>query len=475
MSKITCNRWVSIHRYTMTVVMGLLLFGLANITLGARCRGNQQCSDCDDKTTRCLTQCYAGYFGDQCRSVCSSHCRNSTCQLIPRRGIGRCTEGCEPGYQGSNCIRPCDTHTVPCTPCPGGCDGEYCHNGRKCHDGCKHSFYGLECKNCSDKCRVCNRKTGKCEECHPSYFGDECEHSCENCVGSCKDGCTNGCVAGFYGPFCTQICSKRCRPPNTSHTAEDCRGDAVVMGNCTPECHNQSGDCTHGCVDGWYGSQCSSPCNPDCRQRRCSNSGDCIEGCVGGRWGSDYDGCQLTVNCTSNATVPEELARSFNASTSSTAAGGPPTVAVTLTVLVVVVILVASSCFGLRYYRRRFHTRQHLREGTPGDTPRRRATPSAGYQELELYWEIRDEDIDLQCSPYNKDVPDADGDTEMLVLADCYPGGDDDEVVDGDDTTGTSKRTSKDYTHLQRGVVLDAKMVISYISPVDDQNDCSVI
>ncbi|XP_048246420.1 multiple epidermal growth factor-like domains protein 10 [Haliotis rufescens] len=485
----------------MKFVKLLLLLCQAAHSPGARCRDNQQCSDCDDNTANCLTQCHKGYFGQTCRSVCSSNCRNNTCQLIASRGIGRCTEGCEPGYQGYNCIRPCGRHIVTCTPCPGGCDGNYCHIGRTCYEGCKESFYGLECKTCSDECKVCNRKTGICEECRPPHFGPNCEHSCVNCLGSCEDGCTIGCVPGFYGNFCTEICSEGCRPPYSIYTVDECQADDVnLSADCRPECHNQSGECVYGCLDGWYGPQCSSQCSPRCAHQRCDGVGDCVEGCVVGRWGSscescsenclhqachtnsglclhgcssghhgEYcnltctscstDGCQQTVNCTSNYTLPEDLAGSFNTSAART--GETLTVTVTVIVLFVPIILVACCIW---YWRRRYKRRQHESEGAFDDIPRRRDTSSAVYQTIELYWEIKDEDIDIHIPSQNKETAGEDGDTDLPVLADCYPGG---EAVDeaGDDAPGTS---TKDYGHLERGVHVDPKIVVSYISPVDD-------
>ncbi|XP_071115921.1 scavenger receptor class F member 1-like [Haliotis cracherodii] len=243
----------------------------------ADCRDSQHCTDCDQSTGNCNTECSAGYFGLKCNSVCNKNCKLGKCHLTVT-GNDDCTHGCVPGYQGSSCNIPCDSPGGTCTACPGGCDGGYCQLGSSCVSGCVDSYYGTGCKNCSSRCKSCNRITGTCDECHPPNFGPDCEYSCANCFGSCRYGCLQGCVKGFYGYLCDSKCSANCRPPPSTTTIED--GDTQ-----RPECHQKDGVCSHGCADGWFGPQCFYSCNANCKNGRCGSVGDCVDGCQDGWYG----------------------------------------------------------------------------------------------------------------------------------------------------------------------------------------------
>ncbi|XP_046567980.1 multiple epidermal growth factor-like domains protein 6 [Haliotis rubra] len=260
-------------------VICLLCTGLS--VQAGDCTDSQHCSDCDRYTGHCDTECSDGYFGLQCKSICSKNCRHGKCHLSTT-GNDDCTDGCVLGYQGNSCNIPCDSPGGSCTACPGGCDGGYCQVGSSCVSGCVDSYYGTGCKSCSSRCKSCNRMTGTCAECHTLTFGPDCEYSCANCVGSCKFGCLQGCVHGYYGYVCDANCSANCRLiPNTTR---DSRGDGTST---RPECHQRNGVCVHGCVDGWYGTQCSYQCNTNCLNGRCSPAGDCVDGCKDGWYGPE--------------------------------------------------------------------------------------------------------------------------------------------------------------------------------------------
>ncbi|XP_046547238.1 multiple epidermal growth factor-like domains protein 10 isoform X2 [Haliotis rubra] len=225
-----------------------------------------------------------------CTSVCSKTCRNHSC-LLSASGIGDCTDGCVPGYQGPRCSTPCDSPGGNCTACPGGCDGGYCQLGSSCVSGCVDSYYGTDCKSCSSRCKSCNRMTGSCRQCHPEYFGPHCGYSCDHCLGFCEHGCTGGCLPGFYDTFCDKTCSDKCGPdPNISTDKPLLAPNTGVR-----DCHRDSGDCIHGCDEGWYGRQCFSPCSPNCVNQRCDSTGVCVDGCVSGHFGRDCKPC--SVNC----------------------------------------------------------------------------------------------------------------------------------------------------------------------------------
>ncbi|XP_071085473.1 scavenger receptor class F member 1-like [Haliotis cracherodii] len=267
---------------------------MADSTQGAGCTEGQHCSGCDT-AGNCLQQCDKGYFGLKCRSPCSTTCRHNRCTLVEGRGIGKCTDGCVSGYQGISCDRPCDSQAVECTLCTGGCDGEYCQLGGACFAGCRDSFYGAGCKTCPSHCRNCSRMTGVCDECDPTRYGENCEKSCENCVGSCDSSCE--CVPGFYGDFCAETCNKTCRPKSV-HKCLPFPG--MTSDNCTGGCHKHTAECLHGCVDGWFGPTCSSPCNPGCRHQRCNDAGSCAEGCEPQHFGPACEPCpESCVTCDS--------------------------------------------------------------------------------------------------------------------------------------------------------------------------------
>ncbi|XP_071078474.1 multiple epidermal growth factor-like domains protein 10 [Haliotis cracherodii] len=259
-------------------------------TQAANCTDIQHCAECDEKTGQCL-KCYPGYWDKRCSIKCSDSCRHNTCEITDG-GIERCSEGCVTGFQGTNCIIPCDTPVDNCTECPGGCEEEYCKLNSTCVSGCVDSYYGSGCRPCSNRCKSCNRVTGTCEECHPPYVGRDCEHPCANCPGSCDSECLKECSSIFYEMFCIEPCIDNCIsiidtcPLNCS--------DKDTVNYCTPTSHNQSGECTRGCVDGWYGPTCSSRCDANCLNHRCDLTGTCVEGCKIGYFGKNCTPCSET-------------------------------------------------------------------------------------------------------------------------------------------------------------------------------------
>ncbi|XP_071099043.1 cell death abnormality protein 1-like [Haliotis cracherodii] len=265
------------------------------ISTAAICSEDQHCRDCDSVTGSCLTECDSGYFDLKCKTPCNSNCRNRKCKSVSG-GTEVCTEGCVPGYQGGRCNIPCDSPGGNCTACVGDCDGGYCQFSSSCVSGCIGSYYGSDCKQCSSRCKTCNGYTGMCEECVSQYFGPNCEYLCEHCRDTCQFGCLRGCKTGFYGAACEKECSTNCglSPMMLDNSTADTR----PVTNDTVECNQYSGDCLHGCVDGWLGPHCSSRCNINCRNGRCNDTGDCVDGCVDG-WFGPHCSSQCNVNCRS--------------------------------------------------------------------------------------------------------------------------------------------------------------------------------
>ncbi|XP_071098493.1 uncharacterized protein [Haliotis cracherodii] len=134
--------------YSVIIMVASLLIWMTCLVIAAeagQCKDNQHCSDCDNTTGHCLTECDSGYFDLKCLSVCDGYCKYNLCTQSDDGG-GRCTEGCIPGYQGRRCNIPCDS-PGNCTACPGGCDGGYCQLGSSCVSGCVDSYFGTDCES----------------------------------------------------------------------------------------------------------------------------------------------------------------------------------------------------------------------------------------------------------------------------------------------------------------------------------------
>ncbi|XP_046545768.1 protein draper-like [Haliotis rubra] len=268
------------------------------------CHKSQHCSNCDPASGNCITECETGYYDLKCKSECSKNCKEKKCKLLENTGIGNCTEGCEPGYHGVNCKIVCSVPTQNCSKCPGGCDGEYCTQGDTCFSDCQDSYYGSACKDCSRRCQSCNRISGTCDQCHPQYHGKNCEYSCNYCSGSCVGECARVCAPGLYGTECAEMCSENCLPNPVFYSEDQCvEEDGNITNECTPECHNESGQCIHGCVAGWYGPMCEFQCNANCFNKQCDNTSACGEGCTAGHFGKDCKPCSdicSSYTCKSN-------------------------------------------------------------------------------------------------------------------------------------------------------------------------------
>ncbi|XP_071085972.1 scavenger receptor class F member 1-like [Haliotis cracherodii] len=477
-------------RVAMPFLQILLMAYMVVYTQGGKCFDNQQCSECEEQTGRCNTNCYRGYFGPKCMDVCSRMCRYHTCEVHLDRGIGRCTDGCIPGFQGPNCQRPCYINHGNCTRCPGGCDGEYCQMGGTCFSGCSDSHYGTGCRTCSSRCKSCNRITGTCEECQPPYSGLDCRSSCEHCVGGCESGCQQGCRQGFYGDNCTEACSDTCRAGPSLSSDERCpEGDS-----CTPECHSQTGECVHGCVDGWYGPKCSRRCISNCKHQMCNHAGVCVERCgkclnktcngscmngcsirdncnttcdlcPGGvcdeNSGVCVQGCNMTGsgcgdNCTTNCQTPDCPSGSCHADDAT--AGASNTVTVTSVVVVVFIILAACTASYI-CYRKGMCLRRNGSDDKMLDAKLEQAdVPINDYLELHHYEDIREEDI--MRPDQNQEGAGIEKALDIPVLADCFQG----ERTSKD----TSVRDSQPYTELKEGArVPRPRSSVRYLSPLD--------
>ncbi|XP_056003593.1 multiple epidermal growth factor-like domains protein 6 [Ostrea edulis] len=282
----------------------------------------ETCGSCSDGMTcnhvdgTCTTGCDVGFYGEECKTRCpvpgyyglncSIPCDDTNCRYCHSE-IGACYR-CKPGYQGHQCKLPCSPQYYGdlCKETCGSCsDGMTCnHVDGTCTNGCDVGFYGEECKTrcpvpgyyglncfipCDDtNCRYCHSETGACYRCKPGYQGHQCKlpcspqyygELCKETCGSCSDGmmcnhvdgtCTNGCDVGFYG----EECKTRCPVPgyyglNCSIPCDDT--------NCR-YCHSETGAC-YRCKPGYQGHQCKLPCSPQYYGELCKETcGSCSDG-----------------------------------------------------------------------------------------------------------------------------------------------------------------------------------------------------
>ncbi|XP_067654185.1 scavenger receptor class F member 1-like [Haliotis asinina] len=457
----------------MTLLKVVCMAYLIIVSEGDQCKDNQHCSQCD-RSGYCLTDCDTGYFDRKCRSVCSKTCRNHSCRLSTS-GIGDCTDGCVAGYQGPGCNIPCASLHGSCRPCPGGCAGGYCQLGSSYVSGCVDSYYGTDCKSCSSRCKSCNRIIGSCRECHPGYFGPNCVYSCDHCLGSCEHGCTEGCLPGFYGVFCDKTCGDKCGPdPNVSTDKPQVAPNTGVR-----NCHRDSGNCIHGCDEGWYGRQCSSPCSPNCRNDKCqSDSGSCADGCArgfyGGRChltckvcrdgvcdqktGTCTNGCYLTgrrcdSTCTFNCSMEECKRLEYcNQGNNDSGIVDLKIGLSTAFSLFVVIVLLALSLFYCKHLRTK---KDHQVQAPTYDVS---AYPN--------YCEILDEDVDEP--PGTKQMESVKGtESSLPVLADCFaPDSAVDEVAISEQYVVDDDENEYSKLHQRKVVVERPKTTESYVFPI---------
>ncbi|OPL33563.1 hypothetical protein AM593_09849, partial [Mytilus galloprovincialis] len=105
-------------------------------------------------------------------------------------------------------------------------------------------------------------------------YGVNCEMNCsENCIlGSCNlvnGNCTHGCVDGWFGERCNEPCTTGFYGNQCMHT---CSQHCFL-----PPCHHVTGQCSGGCTQGWTADDCFEECSPGYFGRNCSESCD---GCL---------------------------------------------------------------------------------------------------------------------------------------------------------------------------------------------------
>ncbi|XP_052763029.1 receptor-type tyrosine-protein phosphatase kappa-like isoform X1 [Mya arenaria] len=259
-------------------------------------------------------QCKSGFYEQSCNLNCSDNCKQRTCS----RNQGNCTLGCVDGYSGDNCTTPCNKTCATCQQfdkthcdsCHNGNNGSTCECPPNCNcdgaaDVCTscQDGYGNPGKQCTCQSNYCNGTV--CDKCvNQTFYVDsnvccKCPDNCKN--GVCEKGpaCISGCIDGFYGLNCTQSClsvSKHCIKCNQTH-----------------------GKCLE-CNIGFYtydNGSCIS-CNRNCLKRQCSSdNGTCLLGCTGKTWGEKCDS-----RCSSNCETCQQDSGMCNSCTDRTFRGG---------------------------------------------------------------------------------------------------------------------------------------------------------
>ncbi|XP_071085716.1 protein draper-like [Haliotis cracherodii] len=74
------------------------------------------------------------------------------------------------------------------------------------------------------------------------------------------------CQWGKFGQNCERNCSCNC---------------ALVKNNTAKHCNKISGECSEGCLPGWYGTDCNTQCSDNCLNKICNqHNGYCTLGCT---------------------------------------------------------------------------------------------------------------------------------------------------------------------------------------------------
>lgn len=99
------------------------------------------------------------------------------------------------------------------------------------------------------------------------HYGSTCSLECSaNCLNhTCNNEtgfCTYGCREGFYGEQCEIGCD-----------------------NCTAGCDIMTGQCIGDCPASKFGKFCHKTCSQDCKNGCNKYTGSCYDGCVPGKFG----------------------------------------------------------------------------------------------------------------------------------------------------------------------------------------------
>ncbi|XP_052765493.1 multiple epidermal growth factor-like domains protein 11 isoform X2 [Mya arenaria] len=246
----------------------------------------RKCTTCGYHCAECgssgCTSCHDGYWGSTCNEICGQNCASCS------KSDGNCLS-CSSGYWGNTCEKPCGHHCLACDerngrclscehgylghPCT-ECRRDMCINQFDC-DLCSNiSFYAKSgvcclcsldnCVSCSKaldtvKCKICKQGyypqiNGQCELCNSYCFKNECD--------SFSGECLHGCINGYWNKTCDTKCEPECL-----------------------SCNQADGSCSHCKNTSKYGPNCRSECSNTCKNSKCDNNENCMNGCIQNTFG----------------------------------------------------------------------------------------------------------------------------------------------------------------------------------------------
>ncbi|XP_059173395.1 receptor-type tyrosine-protein phosphatase alpha-like [Physella acuta] len=130
-----------------------------------------------------------------------------------------------------------------------------------------------------------------CSGCSPGTWGINCKENCSsNCANTqCNstDGrCTKGCVSGFIGPYCTTPCGESRYGPNCeSLCSSNCNKTQCnsINGMCFSCISGYTGDfCEQNCTTSRYGPNCENNCSSNCFNTQCNSATGVCDSCYSG-------------------------------------------------------------------------------------------------------------------------------------------------------------------------------------------------
>ncbi|XP_067678839.1 scavenger receptor class F member 1-like [Haliotis asinina] len=274
----------------------------------------------------CPKTCPQGFWGPGCDRHCPPNCdeEQSTKKVYCDKQTGNCAEGCKAGYYKEHCDERCkDCPSGRCVQVDGAClpgaSSWVLHPstllvmlgvlipvwGNKlgmitltlAYPG---TVEACGCTYCKDlQCDSSGLCLHGCAESH--NYGPKCQYECpNNCVDlQCtlatngQPNCTKGCKDGFWGTQCNIKCNKRCARCNGPDACESCNSHYFgpdCQSDCIEKCKrmscNPDGTCRPDtCVDGWYSPFCRIECPSTCKT--CDKAtGECTS-CDAGWYGQD--------------------------------------------------------------------------------------------------------------------------------------------------------------------------------------------
>lgn len=272
-------------------------------------RNSFECRHCSENCLTCktatnCTSCKPGHWGTHCQHNCTgclTDCNDEDCiscksgyfsqNASESYGCIKCIDHCKSCSSDTTCdecefgyiVHNGKSYRNNITSCPDNCKNQKCDRKDKtCIDGCLDGWSSQYCNaSCPSECQRCKQvNVFLCDVCKNGFYGKSCEHKCNSYCRLVEEqlicdkisgACAYGCLDGYWGRNCTELYGQGC----TGHI-----------------CNDTNGECLNGCTISYYGLRCEEKCMDTCHRttktlRRCSEiNGECIYGCDKGWYGS---------------------------------------------------------------------------------------------------------------------------------------------------------------------------------------------